>query len=149
MKPLTISRKRIEAAVSRGQVKSSVWRKRFPSEAGWQWSCVELASLPEVWARMGRKQTEEGGVNMTRIYGKPAPVHDLAYRLPGWVMLGWSSGPRAGWEWGHMAGNVWNGIRRNLYCSLVELLYGLVVGDEDRQAQCESDLVIQWAVRVK
>jgi hypothetical protein len=59
VKTLTLSRKRIEAAVTRGHGYAAQWRERFESEPDWQWACIELASLPEVWKRMGRKQAED------------------------------------------------------------------------------------------
>ena len=149
MKTLTLSRKRIEAAVSRGHEYAAQWRERFESESDWQWACIELARIPQVWARMGRAQVADGHVNMTQFYGCPAPCTDIEHQFPGYVMTGWSSGPREGWDWAHGASNIWNGIRRNLYCSLVEFLYGVVVGDENRRAQCESDLAVRWDVRVK
>jgi hypothetical protein len=144
MRSLTLSLTRLRRAVRAGQTVAAAWTDAgFENE--WQAALVELVRIPAVERRMREKQTlERNGV--PQAYGTPVPLTDLAHRLPGYLLPGWSSEPRVGWELAHAPSHCWNGLRRNLYVSLPEALYQLVTAGPD--AATVAALWARWRTRV-
>jgi hypothetical protein len=125
MRTLTLSLSRLRRAVRTGHAIADAWARANLADE-WQAALVELARIPAVQTRIRERQTLER-IGCPQAYGSPVPLTDLIHRLPGYLLPGWSSGPRAGWDLAHAPSNCWNGIRRNLYGSLPEQLHTLVL----------------------
>jgi len=134
MKTMKISLRTIQAAVNRGRSVQDAWAKAGYSNE-WMAKVIEVARIPAVSRRMREKQRKER-LGCPDYYGDPAPVTDIEHHLPGYVMRGWSSGPREGWELAHAPSNTWNGMYRELYVSLPEHLRMLATEGQE----CVVDL---------